>query len=86
MTPRLKETRLKTVTADKKSPPDVLEMSYEQARDELVAVVSALEQGGVSLEESLALWERGEALAARCEEWLLGARERLDAAKKAREQ
>lgn len=61
-------------------------MSYETARDELVAVVSALEQGGVPLEESLALWERGEALAARCEEWLLGARERLDAAKKAREE
>lgn len=73
------------MTADKKSLPDIQEMSYEQARDELVAVVSALEQGGVSLEESLALWERGEALAARCEEWLLGARERLDAAKKARE-
>lgn len=61
-------------------------MSYEQARDELVSVVSALEQGGVALEESLALWERGEALAARCEEWLVGARERLDAAKKAREE
>lgn len=61
-------------------------MSYEQARDELVSVVSALEQGGVALEESLALWERGEALAARCEEWLVGARERLDAVKKAREE
>lgn len=61
-------------------------MSYEQARDELVSVVSALEQGGVALEESLALWERGEALAARCEEWLVGARERLNAAKKAREE
>ena len=61
-------------------------MSYEQARDELVSVVSALEQGGVALEESLALWERGEALAARCEEWLVGARERLDAARKAREE
>ncbi len=73
------------MTADKKSLPDIQEMSYEQARDELVAVVGALEQGGVPLEESLALWERGEALAARCEEWLLGARERLDAAKKARE-
>ena len=73
------------MTADKKSLPDIQEMSYEQARDELVSVVGALEQGGVPLEESLALWERGEALAARCEEWLLGARERLDAAKKARE-
>jgi exodeoxyribonuclease VII small subunit len=65
---------------------DVAELSYEQARDELVAVVGKLEQGGVPLEESIGLWERGEALAARCEEWLEGARERLDAAKKAREQ
>jgi exodeoxyribonuclease VII small subunit len=64
----------------------VAELSYEQARDELVAVVGKLEQGGVLLEESIGLWERGEALAARCEEWLEGARERLDAAKKAREQ
>ena len=44
-------------------------------------VVGALEQGGVSLEESLALWERGEALAKRCEEWLIGAKARLDAAR-----
>jgi len=67
--------------------PDVIQaMSYEQARDELVAVVGKLEQGGTTLEESIALWERGEALAARCEEWLVGARARLDAAKKAREE
>ena len=65
---------------------DVAELSYEQARDELVAVVGKLEQGGFPLEESIGLLERGEALAARCEEWLEGARERLDAAKKAREQ
>ena len=56
-------------------------LSYEEAREQLVAVVSRLEAGGVSLEESLALWERGEALAARCEEWLEGARRRLDAAR-----
>lgn len=62
---------------------DIAELSYEQARDELVKVVGALEQGGVSLEESLALWERGEALATRCEEWLLGAKARLDAARTA---
>jgi exodeoxyribonuclease VII small subunit len=62
---------------------DIAELSYEQARDELVKVVGALEQGGVSLEESLALWERGEALAKRCEEWLLGAKARLDAARTA---
>ncbi len=59
------------------------ELSYEQARDELVKVVSELEQGSASLEESLALWERGEALAQRCEEWLVGARARLDAARTA---
>jgi exodeoxyribonuclease VII small subunit len=55
-------------------------LSYEQARDELVDVVRRLETGGATLEESLALWERGEALAARCQRWLDGARERLDAA------
>lgn len=60
---------------------DVQELSFEQARDELVRVVSELEQGAPTLEQSLALWERGEALAARCEEWLLGAKRRLDAAR-----
>jgi exodeoxyribonuclease VII small subunit len=60
---------------------DVSELSYEQARDELIKVVTELEQGSSSLEESLQLWERGEALAQRCEEWLVGARARLDAAR-----
>lgn len=59
------------------------ELTYEQARDELVAVVQRLEAGGESLEASLALWERGESLAARCHEWLEGARRRLDAARAA---
>lgn len=59
----------------------VEELSYEQARDELIRVVSELEQGAATLEESLQLWERGEALAGRCEEWLIGARARLDAAR-----
>jgi exodeoxyribonuclease VII small subunit len=54
-------------------------LGYEQARDELVEVVRRLETGGVGLEESLALWERGEALATICEQWLAGARARLDA-------
>lgn len=63
------------------TPPDVAELSYEQARDELVRVVAELEQGSATLEESLALWERGEALAQRCEEWLVGAKARLDAAR-----
>jgi len=62
---------------------DVAELSYEEARDELMRVVSELEQGSSTLEQSLALWERGEALAKRCEEWLLGAKERLDAARTA---
>lgn len=55
-------------------------LTYEQAREELVEVVRRLETGGVTLEESLALWERGEALAAVCQQWLDGARERLDKA------
>ncbi|MEU8122804.1 exodeoxyribonuclease VII small subunit [Spirillospora sp. NPDC049024] len=54
--------------------------SYEQARDELAEVVKRLEAGGLTLEESLGLWERGERLAAVCEEWLEGARARLAAA------
>ena len=53
---------------------------YEEARAELIEVVRTLEAGGTTLEESLALWERGERLAAICQEWLDGARRRLDAA------
>ncbi len=60
---------------------DVADLSYEQARDELVRVVNELEQGSSTLEQSLALWERGEVLAKRCEQWLIGARERLDRAR-----
>ncbi len=62
---------------------DVATLGYEQARDELVTVVARLEAGAATLEESLALWERGEALAARCQEWLDGARERLSAVRDA---
>jgi exodeoxyribonuclease VII small subunit len=65
------------------SAPDVESLSFEQARDELVRVVAELEQGTPTLEHSLALWERGEALAARCEEWLIGAKRRLEAARSA---
>jgi len=54
--------------------------SYEAAREELVEVVRRLEGGGTDLEESLALWERGEHLARICQEWLDGARKKLDAA------
>lgn len=52
--------------------------SYEEAREELIEVVRTLEAGGTTLEESLALWERGEALAKVCQQWLDGARKRLD--------
>jgi len=59
-------------------------LSYEQARDQLTEVVRRLEGGGLSLEQSLDLWERGERLAAICEQWLEGARARLAAAMAAR--
>ena len=68
------------------APAEIAEMGYEQARDALVDVVRRLETGGATLEESLALWERGEALAARCEEWLAGARARVEVAQKPQEQ
>jgi exodeoxyribonuclease VII small subunit len=55
-------------------------LSYEQARDQLAAVVKRLEAGGLTLEQSIELWERGEKLAAVCAEWLDGARARLAAA------
>ena len=55
-------------------------LGFEQARDELIEVVRRLEAGGTTLEESLALWERGEELAGVCRTWLEGARKRLDAA------
>ena len=59
---------------------DVEQLTYEQAREQLVQVVSSLEQGNATLEESMALWERGEALATQCEKWLSAAKGRLDAA------
>ncbi|MFZ2174582.1 MAG: exodeoxyribonuclease VII small subunit [Rhodococcus sp. (in: high G+C Gram-positive bacteria)] len=59
---------------------DIAELGYEAARDELVDVVRILEQGGLDLDASLALWERGEALAKRCEEHLAGARKRVETA------
>jgi len=74
------------VSTDKDPLADVAQLSYEQARDQLVEIVTALETGGTTLEKSITLWERGEALAKRCEEWLEGAKARLDAAKKEREE
>lgn len=56
------------------------DLDYEQARDELANVVAKLETGGLSLEDSLALWERGEALAKICDRHLAGAKERIESA------
>lgn len=56
-------------------------LSYEAARDELAEVVTALEAGGATLEESLTMWERGEELAKICQEWLDGARAKLESIK-----
>ena len=64
---------------------EISSLSYEQARDELQEVVQQLEQQNVSLESSMALWERGEALAKHCAEWLSGARKKLDKASKERQ-
>ena len=60
-----------------KVPSDIAELSYEQARDELVAIVARLEAGQAPLEESMTLWERGEALAAHCTAWLDDAQARI---------
>ncbi|GGO17775.1 exodeoxyribonuclease VII small subunit [Microbispora bryophytorum] len=74
-TPRGKKT-----PPDRQAPPDGQTPSYEQAREELTDVVRRLETGGLTLEQSIELWERGERLAAICEEWLQGARAKLAAA------
>lgn len=66
------------MTKDQRTP--VAELGYEAARDELVEVVTLLERGGLGLDALLALWERGEALAARCQEHLAGARQRIEKA------
>ena len=58
----------------------ISELGYEEARDELIDVVERLEHGGLDLDASLKLWERGEQLAKRCEEHLAGARERVEKA------
>ena len=57
---------------------DIEKMTYEQARDELTKVLGQLEQGSVTLDQSMALWQRGELLAQKCEQWLSGARAKLD--------
>lgn len=78
------------VSADEEAPPsedvqpdqDLTELNYAQARDELVTVVQQLETDGVPLAESLALWERGERLAAICQQWLDGAKQRVENARR----
>jgi len=68
------------MTDAKDSTTPVSELGYEQCRDQLIEVVRLLEQGGLDLDASLKLWERGEALARRCEEHLVGAQARIEAA------
>ena len=68
--------------ATKDSQSSEIKPSYEEARDELAEIVESLEDGSATLEESLKLWERGEELAKICQEWLDGAKKKLDAAKK----
>lgn len=60
---------------------DVSTLTYEGARDELITIVAQLETGSATLDDSLGLWERGEALAARCQDLLDGARERITLAR-----
>lgn len=77
--------RVGPVDAVDPKPQDGTALTYEQARAELAEVVEALEGGGLPLEEALRLWERGEHLATLCQQWLDGARARLDEARAARD-
>jgi exodeoxyribonuclease VII small subunit len=63
------------------APKAVSELTYEQARAELITVVQALEAGSQELEQAVALWQRGQELAARCQEWLDGVRAQIDASR-----
>ncbi len=80
MTPSQKTAKSQPAVSAEPPENEFAQLSYEQARDALVDVVRRLEGGAETLEESLALWERGEALARHCEQWLAGAQARLDAA------
>ena len=64
----------------------ISQLGYEEARDELIEVVQQLEEGGLDLDTSLRLWERGEELAKRCEEHLAGARKRVEDALASKDQ
>ena len=59
--------------------PDIKDLTYEQARDELISIVAQLEGGQIGLEDSMSLWQRGEALATHCSTWLDGAEAKLTA-------
>jgi exodeoxyribonuclease VII small subunit len=80
------DSRVGDVADEKTDEKSEKTLSYEQAREELTEVVRRLETGGLTLEESIELWERGEKLAALCEEWLQGARVKLAAAMTQRRQ
>lgn len=69
------------VDAETGTPDDTAGLGYEAARAQLIEVVTQLESGGVPLDESLALWERGERLAQVCQRWLDGAQAKIDAAR-----
>lgn len=71
---------MSTAQTDAQAPTPVAELSYEQARDELVRLVSRIESGQVPLEEAMALWERGEQLASHCQAKLDAAQDTLDRA------
>ena len=73
------------MSAKQELPKPVSELGYEQCRDELIEVVRTLEQGGLDLDASLTLWERGEELARRCQQHLAGAQARIEAALEASE-
>lgn len=67
------------MTADVNGVNDIADLTYEQARDELISIVAQLEGGQIGLEDSMGLWQRGEALAAHCSKWLDGAEAKLSA-------
>lgn len=69
-----------TTSEPQQLPEGIQALGYEEARDQLFSIVQTLERNQSGLEESIALWERSELLARRCDEWLDGARERLDRA------
>ena len=66
------------MSTDSQETKPISSLGYEECRDELIEVVRTLEQGGLDLDASLKLWERGEELARRCEEHLAGARKRIE--------